>query len=95
VPAGIVLRVTGRRLARITALTAGFAYLVRLSRLATEARAPGEAPPIAAALAAISLVILFAAFAAERLRGPEANLQKDVFWGISLGGLLAVCLMVL
>jgi len=84
------------RLIRIGGIAVLFALVVRISRLATAARAQGAAlPPVAGPLAAISVVLLFAALVAEKARGPEANLQKDMLWGISLGGLGAACAVLL
>ncbi len=86
------MRAIVSRLIRVGGVAVLFALLVRVSRLATAARAQGAPlPPIAGPLAAISVIVLFAALVAEKTRGPEANLQKDVLWGISLGGLGAAC----
>lgn len=80
------------RLIRVGGVSVLFALVVRVSRLATAARAQGAPlPPIAGPLAGISVVLLLAALVTEKTRGPEGNLQKDVLWGISLGGLGAAC----
>lgn len=47
-------------------------------------------PGIQWALFGLSLLFLIRAAATERLRGAEANLQKDLLWGIGCGGVLTL-----
>jgi hypothetical protein len=78
------------RLLRILAVALGFAFIFALSRQATAARGGEDLPGISWTLGMLSLIFLAGAFASERMRGPEANLQKDLLWGLGTGGLLTI-----
>jgi len=64
--------------------------LFAASQQATLARGGETLPGISVALAVLSAIFLVSAFMSERLRGREANLQKDVFWGLGVGGILTI-----
>jgi hypothetical protein len=78
------------RLIRILAVTLGFAFMFALSRQATAARGGEDLPGISWTLGMLSVIFLASAFASERMRGPEANMQKDLLWGLGTGGFLVI-----
>ena len=78
------------RLLRIGAIGLGFAYLFVLSRQATLAGGGEDLPGVRWTLGLLSLIFFAGAIATERMRGPEANVQKDILWGLATGGLLTV-----
>jgi hypothetical protein len=78
------------RLLRSAAVALGFAALFTLSRQATLARGGEDLPGISWALGVVSLIFLVSALTMERMRGGEANLQKDLLWGLGVGGILAI-----
>ena len=78
------------RALRILVIAVGFSVAFAVSQAATLAREGQVAPGIRWAVGGIALVFLVRALTTERFRGPEANLQKDVLWGIGCGGLLTI-----
>jgi len=76
------------RLIRISAIALGFACLFALSRYATLSRGGEDLPGISWALGVLSVIFTASAIVGERLRGPEANLAKDVLWGLAAGGII-------
>lgn len=56
------------------------------------ARARGDEPPSGMlwAIGALTLLFLLRAAATEYARGPEANVQKDLQWGLAAGGMLTI-----
>jgi hypothetical protein len=78
------------RLLRILAVTLGFAFIFALSRQATAVRGGEDLPGISWTLGMLSLIFLASATVTERMRGPEANMQKDLLWGLGTGGLLTI-----
>ena len=78
------------RLLRIAAIAIALPMLFQLSVRVTEASG-GEA--IAGrewAVGALSVLFLLRALATEYSRGPEANFQKDLQWGLAAGGALTI-----
>jgi hypothetical protein len=81
----------GARLLRIAAIAAGFLLVFSLSQQATAARSGGEVlPGLSWAIGILSVLFLVGAYAAERMRGPEENLSKDLLWGLGVGGLAII-----
>jgi len=78
------------RLLRIGAIGLGFAGIFALSRQATLARGGEDVPGISWTLGLLSVIFGAGAMATERTRGPEANLQKDMLWGFTAGGIIAI-----
>ncbi|MFI5394481.1 MAG: hypothetical protein ACHQ9S_03015 [Candidatus Binatia bacterium] len=78
------------RLLRITTVAFGFAFVFALSRYATAARGGEDLPGISWALGVLSAIFIASAILSERMRGPEANLQKDVLWGLAVGGIITI-----
>jgi hypothetical protein len=66
-----------------------------LSRQATAARGGEDLPGISWTLGVLSLIFLASAAVTERSRGPEANMQKDLLWGLGAGAAILVMLRVL
>ena len=72
---------------RIVAIAVAFFVVFTYSQAVTAARSGGEtAPGIAAAIAVLTLFFTIGALAIERTQGPEANLRKDLLWGLASGG---------
>jgi len=80
------------RSARIVAVGLGLAFLFRLSHQASIARGQEPVAGMSWAIGIISLLFLVRAVIMERTRDARDNLQKDLLWGLSLGGLLTVLL---
>jgi hypothetical protein len=82
---------TAFRLLRIAGIAIAFKFVFDLSQAATAARNAGETTPgIGWAVGVLSLLFLVSAFVSERMKGPEASVQKDLLWGLGVGGLVAV-----
>ena len=78
------------RILRIAAVTIGFVVIFTLSRQATAARGGEDLPGISWTLGVLSLIFCAGAIASQRTRGPEANMQTDLLWGLAGGGLLTI-----
>ncbi len=78
------------RLLRIAGIALALALVFTLSQRATLARSGETVPGMLWALGALSVFFLVAAFANESSQGPEANVRKDLLWGLGLGGVLAI-----
>ncbi|MFN8641998.1 MAG: hypothetical protein U0802_10180 [Candidatus Binatia bacterium] len=78
------------RAARIAAVTIALPLAFRLSQRVGEAS--GNPPPegMPWAVGVLGVLFLLRALATELSRGPEADLQKDLQWGIAAGCLLTV-----
>jgi len=83
------------RLVRIAAIALGFMCIFALSRQATAVRGGEDLPGISWTLGVLSAIFLASAAASERARGAEANMQKDLLWGLGSGGVVLVMLRVL
>lgn len=77
------------RLARIGGICATVAWLFRLSHEASLARGNEDVPGMLAAIGVISFLFLVRAFLAE-FQGPASDLQKDLLWGLSAGGIVTI-----
>ena len=78
------------RLVRIAAIAFGFAFLFAFSRHLTLERGGEDLPGISWALGVFSAIFAGSAIVSERLRGPEANLQKDFLWGLAAGCIITI-----
>jgi hypothetical protein len=78
------------RLLRIVVIALGFLLVFTVSRQATLARGGEDLPGISIALGVISVIFAGSAMLSERMRGPEANLQKDFLWGLAVGGVITI-----
>jgi len=78
------------RLSRIVAIAFGLAVLFALSHQVTVASGGEDSPGLSWALGVLSALFLASAIVSERIRGPEANLQKDALWGLAAGGIIVV-----
>jgi len=79
------------RLARILAIAAAFFVAFSASQAATAARNAGETVPgVGIAIAVLSLFFLVGALTTEYTQGPEANVRKDLLWGLASGGITIV-----
>jgi len=78
------------RVLRIVGIALGFCLVFAFSRHATAARGGEDLPGISWALGVIALLFFARAAATERMRGPEANLQKDLLWGLAAGALIII-----
>jgi hypothetical protein len=78
------------RLIRIGAIALGFACLFALSRYFTAVRGGEDLPGVSWALGVLSVIFTTSAAVSERIRGSEADLHKDVLWGLAVGCIITV-----
>jgi len=78
------------RLARIVGIAVAFVVVFTLSQRATIARYGESAPGVVWAIGALTVFFLLGAFVTERSQGPDADVRKDLLWGLAGGGLLIV-----
>ena len=78
------------RALRIAAIAVVLPLLFALSQRVSEARGQEPIPGINWALGVVSVIFLVRAAVSERFRGPEANLQKDLLWGVAAGGIVTI-----
>ena len=81
---------TALRLVRAAAIALAFAFAFALSQRATLAREGETLPGISWAIGALSALFLVSAIVVERTQGPEANLRKDLMWGLAVGGIVII-----
>jgi len=75
---------------RIAAVASLITFLFVESQRITVAREGQTAPGMAMALAAVSCLLLIRAAVTEWTDGPARPLEKDVLWGLGLGGVGAL-----
>lgn len=85
---------TALRLARIAGITSLLAIGFFLSQRATLARSGEMLPGVSWSIGALCVFFLLGAAATEASQGPEADIRKDVLWGLGFGGLLGILLRV-
>lgn len=78
------------RLLRIAAIAAALLWMFTLSQRAGAVRGNEPVPGLSWALSVLSLIFTAGAIVTERSRGPEANLQKDLLWGLAAGSVLTI-----
>jgi hypothetical protein len=78
------------RLLRIAVIACLLPAAFRFSQRVGAAHGNSPVEGIQWALGALSLLFLLRAIATEYARGPEADFQKDLQWGVAAGGLLAI-----
>ena len=81
---------SGLRLLRIAAIAIALPFLFHLSVRVAEASGGEAIPGREWAVGALSLLFLLRALVTEYSQGPEANLQKDLQWGLAAGGGLTI-----
>jgi hypothetical protein len=78
-------------LIRIAGFAGALAYLFHLSRMASLARGNEELPGTLWAIGVLSGVFLVRAILSESMTdGAPSNLQRDLLWGLSLGGIVTI-----
>jgi len=78
------------RLLRIAAFAIALPLAFDLSQRVAAASGNEPAPGILWALGALTILFFLRALATEYGGGPEANLQKDLQWGIAIGGAITI-----
>jgi peptidoglycan/LPS O-acetylase OafA/YrhL len=78
------------RALRIGGFALAFVIVFTISQQATLARSGETVPGTLWAIGALSVFFLVGAFATESSQGPEANVRKDLLWGLGCGGVLAI-----
>ena len=76
---------TGLRVLRIAAFAILLALAFELSQRVAAASRQEQLEGLEFALGALALVFFIRALVTEYGRGPEANLQKDLQWGVGTG----------
>ena len=74
-----------RRAARIAAFDVALPWAFALSRRVGEASGNPPLDGMAWAVGVLGVVFLLRGFATEISRGPEADFQKDLQWGVAIG----------
>jgi hypothetical protein len=82
--------VTPIRWLRIAVFAAALVILFNLSQEVGALRGNPPVPGLFWSLGVLSFLFLFRAAVTEYARGPDANLQKDLLWGLGAGGVLAI-----
>jgi hypothetical protein len=82
----------GVRTLRIAGFAIGLPFVFTLSQQLVERSADEPVPGRLWALGALSLLFFVRALATEYTRGPEADFQKDVQWGLAAGGVITILL---
>lgn len=85
---------TGLRLLRIAVVAIALPLLFQLSQEVGKASGQEQVQGLEWALGALSVLFFLRALATEYSRGPEANLQKDLQWGVAFGGVGAIISLV-
>jgi len=75
---------------RIAAFAIALPLAFDLSQRVAAASGNEPAPGLLWALGALTVLFFLRALATEYSRGPEANVQKDLQWGIAIGGVLTI-----
>jgi len=78
------------RLLRIAGFAIALPFAFSLSQQAAELRGGEQTPGILIAVGVLTVVFLLRALATEYGSGPDANLQKDLQWGLAAGGVLTI-----
>ena len=78
------------RAIRILLFAGALVFVFNLSRQVSELRGNEPVPGLEWSLGALSVVFLVRAAVTEYWRGPEANLMKDLLWGLGGGGIAAI-----
>jgi hypothetical protein len=78
------------RALRIAGIALAFLVVFTISQQATLARSGETVPGTFWAIGALSVFFLVGAFATESTQGPDANVRKDLLWGLGLGGVLTI-----
>jgi|GEM_PF-1743483 len=74
---------------RIGGICAAVIYAFRRSHEAGIARGNEEVPGMLAAIGVVSLLFFIRALLAE-FQGPASDVQKDLLWGLTAGGVLTI-----
>ena len=77
------------RTVRIAGIGTVIIWLFRLSHQAGLARGNEEVPGLLAAIGVVSLLFFVRALLAE-FQGPASDLQKDLLWGLTAGGVVTI-----
>jgi len=83
---------TALRLARIAGIALLVAVGFTVSQRVTLARTGETVPGVLWAVGALCVFFLTGAIATEASQGPDADVRKDVLWGLGLGGILGIVL---
>lgn len=78
------------RLLRIAVVAIALPLLFHLSQAVEKASGQEELHGLEWALGALSVLFFLRALAIEYGRGPEANLQKDLQWGLGVGAVATI-----
>ena len=78
------------RVFRIVGVAGVLACLFHLSRQASVARGHEEVPGMLICIGVLSFLFSLRALLAEAVHAGETNLQKDMFWGIGIGGAMTI-----
>lgn len=83
------------RLLRITGFALALGILFRLSRQASIARGNEDLPGMLWAIGVLSFLFLIRAFLSEVMPDGPKTVQRDLLWGLSVGGFATILLRAL
>lgn len=83
------------RLLRTVGIAITLAVGFLISQRATLARSGETAPGTLWALGALSVFFLVGALATEVSQGHDADVRKDVLWGLGIGGIVGIAVRLL
>ncbi len=75
---------------RIGAIALALPLLFMLSQRVAAARGQPPLPGMSWALGVLCVLFLVRALVTEWTRGPEANVQKDLLWGLAAGAIVTI-----
>jgi hypothetical protein len=78
------------RLLRIAVVTVALPVLFEISQRVGEARGNPRLPGVLVALGVLSVLFLLRAFVSEATPGAASSAQRDVLWGLGLGGVVTI-----
>jgi hypothetical protein len=80
------------RILRIGGVAAALAYLFHLSHEAGVQRGNEELPGMSWAIGALSLLFFVRALVTEKTQAGGPSYQRDILWGLTLGGIVTILL---
>jgi len=78
------------RILRIAGIAVVLPVLFATSQRISEMRGNEQVPGLSYALGVLAVLFLIRAFVTEHMRGPEANFQKDLTWGLAAGAIATI-----
>lgn len=78
------------RVLRVAVIALAVGCLFALSQRVSEARGNAPVPGTSWAIGVLTMLFLVRAIVTESTRPADANLQKDLLWGLAAGGIITI-----